>query len=476
MIAPTPVGLELDENTHILKATELKAQHSTGEAGFHVDGEDTKRLVETDEKAQGTSNLVWATSNFINSIIGSGIIGMPYALKQAGIGLGIVLMVVVAVVTDYSILLLIRSGQLTDTNTYQGMVQVAFGRGGFYALSIMQFLYPFIVGEDSILGNRHFIICVATLLTTLPLSLYRNIARLGKISLVALVFVAFIVVVVLVKTATIGPHIPVTEGAWNFANKNVTQAIGIMSFAFMCHHNSFLIYDSLEQPTLRRWNQTTHISVLVSFLTTVVFALAGYITFTGHTQGDVLENYCRRDDLMNAARVLFAITIMFTYPIECFVTREVLENAIFVHRGPETIGRHIFTTIAIVVATVLASMATDCLGIVLELNGVLAAAPLAFILPAVCYIKVQEGSILSRDKFPAFLCALFGLIVAVAGLVLVIYNVAMGEACSHGKEPAYCYLVDHANAILPPGLHFNSTDIYEAGFQAAEAVSAAGEM
>ena len=39
--------------------------------------------------------------------------------------------------------------------------------------------------------------------------------------------------------------------------------------------------------------------------------------------GDLLENYCKDDDLMNAARFGFAITIMLTYPIECFVTREV---------------------------------------------------------------------------------------------------------------------------------------------------------
>ena len=39
--------------------------------------------------------------------------------------------------------------------------------------------------------------------------------------------------------------------------------------------------------------------------------------------GDILENYCHNDDLINVARFLFAITIMLTYPIECFVTREV---------------------------------------------------------------------------------------------------------------------------------------------------------
>ena len=39
--------------------------------------------------------------------------------------------------------------------------------------------------------------------------------------------------------------------------------------------------------------------------------------------GDLLENYCHDDDLMNVSRFVFALSIMLTYPIECFVTREV---------------------------------------------------------------------------------------------------------------------------------------------------------
>ena len=46
-----------------------------------------------------------------------------------------------------------------------------------------------------------------------------------------------------------------------------------------------------------------------------------YVYF--YFSGDVLENYCHQDDLVNVARFLFAFTIMLTYPIECFVTREV---------------------------------------------------------------------------------------------------------------------------------------------------------
>ncbi len=53
----------------------------------------------------------------------------------------------------------------------------------------------------------------------------------------------------------------------------------------MCHHNSFLIYDSLLQPTEKRWGTVTHISVLVAMLCTLVLGITGYATFTGFTQG-----------------------------------------------------------------------------------------------------------------------------------------------------------------------------------------------
>lgn len=39
--------------------------------------------------------------------------------------------------------------------------------------------------------------------------------------------------------------------------------------------------------------------------------------------GDLLENYCYNDSLVNVARIVYTITIMLTFPVECFVCREV---------------------------------------------------------------------------------------------------------------------------------------------------------
>jgi hypothetical protein len=49
-----------------------------------------------------------------------------------------------------------------------------------------------------------------------------------------------------------------------------------------------------------------------------------------------LNNYCLSDNLMSVSRLFFAFTVLLTYPLECFVAREVISNVF--------LGRNRFTT------------------------------------------------------------------------------------------------------------------------------------
>lgn len=80
---------------------------------------------------------------------------MPYALHQSGVGLGIILMIFVAVMTDYSLVLMVRAGELSGSYTYAGMMEAAFGRPGFYLLSLTQFVYP-IIGKAGVWIFKNF--------------------------------------------------------------------------------------------------------------------------------------------------------------------------------------------------------------------------------------------------------------------------------------------------------------------------------
>ncbi|XP_029315242.1 putative sodium-coupled neutral amino acid transporter 11 [Cottoperca gobio] len=420
------------------------------------------------QKAAGQprGSMISASFNFINSIIGSGIIGLPYALNQAGLPFGLLLLVVVALITDYSIILLIKGGNLSGTNSYQSLVQRTFGFPGFLILSGLQFFYPFIamvsynittgdtltkvfqripgVGPDHILAERHFVILISTLAFTLPLSLYRNIEKLGKVSLMSMVLTCIILIIVIIQAATFGPQIPPTENSWAFAKWNAIQAVGVMSFAFICHHNSFLIYGSLEQPTLANWTRITHVSVGSALIISAAFAVAGYTTFTGYTQGDIFENYCRNDNLATFGRFCFGVSIITTFPLECFVTREVLSNVICSRDLSKV--EYVAITFLIVGACASISLAYDCLGVVLELNGVLSATPLIFIIPSACFLKLSPGRWFQGENLLPTILILIGFFVMITGLTM---TVLYPQDCSHGVEMFYCADANVSGTVPP---------------------------
>ncbi|KAK2839751.1 hypothetical protein Q5P01_013491 [Channa striata] len=420
------------------------------------------------QKAVGESrsSMINACFNFINSIIGSGIIGLPYALNEAGLPFGLLLLILVAYITDYSIILLIKGGNLSGTDSYQSLVKSTFGFPGFLILSGLQFLYPFIamisynitigdtltkvflripgVGPDHILAERHFVILLATLALTLPLSLYRNIEKLGKVSLLSMVLTLTILIIAIIRAPTLGTQILPTDDAWVFAKWNAIQAVGVMSFAFICHHNSFLIYGSLEQPTLAKWSKVTHVSVGSALIISAAFAVAGYTTFTGYTQGDIFENYCRNDNLATFGRFCFGLSIVTTFPLECFVTREVISNVICT-RGLSK-AEHVSITLLIVAVCTSISLAYDCLGVVLELNGVLSATPLIFILPSACFLKLSPGRWFQRENVMPTILISLGLFVMITGLTMTgLYP----QSCSHGVEMFYCADANVSGTVPP---------------------------
>ena len=71
-------------------------------------------------------------------------------------------------------------------------------------------------------------------------------------------------------------------------------------------------------------------------------------------------------------------------------------------------------------------------------QGVLAAAPLAYIIPSLCVMRLRQEALFSRGNIGAIFTAVFGILVAIVGTILAFVNAVSGEGCSHGKEMPYC--------------------------------------
>ena len=69
------------------------------------------------------------------------------------------------------------------------------------------------------------------------------------------------------------------EPSKRFSLSSKGVSIGFISFVFVCHHISLLIYGSLRTPTLNPFGTVTHVSTLVSLIACPIMAITGYVVF-----------------------------------------------------------------------------------------------------------------------------------------------------------------------------------------------------
>lgn len=155
------------------------------------------------ESARPRSGMQMAFMNMANSIIGAGIIGQSYALRQSGMMMGIVLLTALTVAVDWTIRLIVVNSKLSGADSFQATMQHCFGRSGLIAISIAQWAFAYggmiafciIVGDTIphvltallpslrdmaflwLLTDRRAIIVLFVMGISYPLSMYRDIAK-----------------------------------------------------------------------------------------------------------------------------------------------------------------------------------------------------------------------------------------------------------------------------------------------------------
>ncbi|KAK0537848.1 hypothetical protein OC835_001619 [Tilletia horrida] len=383
----------------------------------HLPDWDPNDLPDWLRRSAGVLDSTW---NMANSILGAGVVGLPLAMRESGFVAGLILLVGLALLTDWTIRLIVLNAKLSGAPTYIEIMERCFGHTGKAAVSVMQFAFAFggmcafcvVIGDtlphvitwlfpgiaNTFLANRQFVILSSTLLISYPLCLYRNIESLSKASAIALVSMVLIIVTVVVR----GPAMPAEltgDPSLRFTiiyPTKLVRSISVISFAFVCHHNSLLIFSSLKEPSMDKFGKVTHYSTLIAAVAAIVMSVGGYWSFEEKTLGNILNNFPEDDTMVNIARFCFGLNMLTTFPLEAFVAREVLETYFFANEFDQ--NRHLIFTSSLVMSSLFVSLLTCDLGIVLELTGGLSATSLAFIFPAICYLKLESQ--LSQKPIP----------------------------------------------------------------------------
>eukprot|EP00602_Paraphysomonas_sp_CaronLab_P000044 CAMPEP_0185027530 /NCGR_PEP_ID=MMETSP1103-20130426/12686_1 /TAXON_ID=36769 /ORGANISM="Paraphysomonas bandaiensis, Strain Caron Lab Isolate" /LENGTH=493 /DNA_ID=CAMNT_0027561579 /DNA_START=35 /DNA_END=1513 /DNA_ORIENTATION=- len=298
------------------------------------------------DSGDGTSGIIGASFNLVNSIIGAGIVALPFAVKECGMVMGITLLVVLAFMIDFSVIVLVECGIKTGKKNLEELSLSLFGVGGYNIAAIIMFCYSYgsiiacmvvigdtvpsslrhLTGMNSTFFNRELLMTIAGVVIILPLCLLRNISSLSSASFVSLSAVLLLVIIV----AVAGPSEAADQGLEfdpsdvTFMSPSIFGRIGTISFHYVCQHSTFLVFRSLKSPTLTCWTAVSHLSIAFTLVMSLLIAIAGYVCFVDTTMGNVLNNFSETSTVITVARLFMALNMIFTVPMECFVVRHAI--------------------------------------------------------------------------------------------------------------------------------------------------------
>ncbi|EGD77691.1 hypothetical protein PTSG_12795 [Salpingoeca rosetta] len=399
-----------------------------------------------------TTSIPSAIFNLTNTIIGAGVLSLPFAFKNTGVIIGPVLLVSVYFLVVYSCVLLVSASKACGGRSFSEIASCALGRPGIIATQISLVIATFgaatsylvIVGdmmspligqwmggtnEDfcSIYADRRFSISLS-LLVVCPLCMFKHIDSLRYVSYLAIAMVSYLLVIVVVRS---GESLNKGSGQdVNFINvtETIFRAMPIITLAYTCQMNLFALLSTLESPTRRNVRRVIYGALSVCMVMYILIGLFGYLTFFQEIKGNVLLNYEVDDTAVMVGRVGVALIVLCSFPLmmnPCLVT---LEEMLF-HAGDATppeqrpfrIGRRaVIMTATVGLAYTIAMLVAD-VSVVLGISGAIGSIAISFILPPLFVLKLKPNMPTRQKILPATL-AVVGVAVLVVSLVVTILD------------------------------------------------------
>ncbi|XP_056278060.1 sodium-coupled neutral amino acid transporter 3-like isoform X2 [Pseudoliparis swirei] len=418
---------------------------------------------------EGKTSVGMSIFNLSNAIMGSGILGLSYAMSNTGIVLFLILLTCIAGLSCYSVHLLLRSAGVVGIRAYEQLGLRAFGQPGKIIAAVMITLhniggmssYLFIVkselplviqaflGQTSNSGdwfmNGNYLIIIVTVSVILPLALMKHLGYLGYTSGFSLACMVFFLSAVIYKKFNIACPLEVFG---NFSvsavsedscttkyftiNQETAYTIPILAFAFVCHPEVLPIYTELSNPTRRRMQGVGSASILGMFVMYSFTATFGYLTFYENTEAELLLNYSKvdpLDSLILCVRVAVLVAVTLTVPVVLYPIRRALQQLLFPEKAFHWL-RHIAIAVCLLFVVNLLVILVPNIRDIFGISGATTAPSLIFILPGLFYIRIIPTDLepmTSRPKIQAACFTALGFIFMTMSSTFIVLDWISGE-------------------------------------------------
>ncbi|XP_027023344.2 probable sodium-coupled neutral amino acid transporter 6 isoform X4 [Tachysurus fulvidraco] len=393
------------------------------EGGYQPVGEEeeTTALLGQDAQVSTGSSFMFSVSNLMNAIMGSGILGLAYAMANTG-------------VVGFRCDLVRGTGRESLQQSRKTMASYMF----ILKMELPPTISSFLRAEPSGVWyeNGVVLLILVTLCVVFPLALLPKIGFLGYSSSLSFLFMLFFTVVVVVKKWSVPCPLPnnssLTQNSsvsdcsarlFIFSSKSA-YAIPTMAFSFLCHTAVLPIYCELQRPTKRRMQNVANVSISLSFLVYLVSALFGYLTFYGHVDSELLRGYdiyLPRDVLVMSVRLAILLAVLFTVPLIHFPARKAVLTLLRGERQFSWLSHCVSTFVLLLIIELLAIFVPDIRN-VFGVVGSTTSTCLLFVYPGLFYLRVSNNHIRSATSLGAVALMLFGVFVGLLSLCLIIIS------------------------------------------------------
>lgn len=412
------------------------------EAAFHAEN------AASDSKVR-QATVSSSVFNLVNTVVGTGLLAFPFAMKLCGMLLGSTFLIGVAVLGVFSTHLLVetlhvQTGGRFNRNSYASMASFSlgkvgvllanmsmalacFGAGASYLVILGDLIGPIVeeiggLEEDSV--KRSYVI-LSVLVVLGPLAALRRLDSLRFASVVALLSVGYLIGAISFEgMRSINRGFPDTCGAGDCVklavfSRDFLRSIPLIAFGFTCHPSLPAIFSELREPSKRRFRQITATTFATSGFLYLVVACFGYLIFFGDTKSNVLKNFDDPEVHIWLAIGGISVTVLLSFPLLALPLFSVLEEVLFkaTPENPAPLHYHLGLVAIVIAAQVLIGILVDDVSLVFGIVGSTASTMISFILPAAFYIQTSRKLGIARTTSPTFIGAV---ILLVCGCVFMV--------------------------------------------------------
>eukprot|EP00930_Biecheleria_cincta_P043011 TRINITY_DN29586_c0_g1_i1.p1 TRINITY_DN29586_c0_g1~~TRINITY_DN29586_c0_g1_i1.p1 ORF type:complete len:656 (+),score=97.59 TRINITY_DN29586_c0_g1_i1:28-1995(+) len=304
-----------------------------------------------------------ATFSLVSTMVGGGVLSLPYAFSQCGLVLATICLILAAAGSAWTLNMLVDCARSTGVDSFELVAYAAYEKKGqrltialvlvlcwltqvAYFVLLTDLLVPLAelavpsLSEQPAEMVRHVVVFLAGLLLS-PMCFKSSLSAVEKLCFASVGSVLVVAAIVGFRAFENLGHehtiqVQLSDGRtellplqasyqlWPADGMKALYAFPTFGVSFLCHFNALGVHKEIQRPSLYRMNRVIKWTLALATILYFFVGTSGYLYAGCYTCGNILLNFQSKDGLVAIGRGGLGLVIMLNFPLICQPCRNAL--------------------------------------------------------------------------------------------------------------------------------------------------------